>query len=218
MLDIDEEVIKNFKNTDVLLLDNISHNTVEYISPSVYSRINPNIDQNVVKKVERGITLDEITKADNIISEDLLNNQIANLESIIALLEGVLHQAKQPNASIDHILTLTQQGINKIYADVVNLPLDGGRSWSLNTKTPQEIALENLEIKEAVTELMKWKGEVTYQTARGRAALNVMDWLDANFIQTKRLTGRQLTLIPRWIFRDFDARLYQALADKLQDR
>jgi len=84
--------------------------------------------------------------------------------------------------------------------------------FSVDNRSPQEIVLSEVpHIRAAVAKLMSQKGRITYQRATGRAAINVMDWMRINFIESGVLTARELSSIPVWVFRNFDPRLYHAL-------
>lgn len=84
----------------------------------------------------------------------------------------------------------------------------------IDFRSIQDRLFDNKAIKDAVDKLMALKGVVNYQTARGRAALNVMDWINENIVAPGYLTKTELRLIPVSCFKEFDQRLYQALFDQ----
>ncbi len=89
---------------------------------------------------------------------------------------------------------------------------DAVEQLSVDNRSPQEIVLSEVpHIRAAVAKLMSLKDRITYQRATGRAAMNVMDWMRINFIESGLLTAKELSSIPVWVFRNFDPRLYHAL-------
>lgn len=82
----------------------------------------------------------------------------------------------------------------------------------IDERSAQEIVLSDIpRVQSAVSKLMRHRGLVKYQTAKGRAAMNVLDWMRVNLIETGILSARELSVIPIWVFRSFDNRLYTAL-------
>ena len=81
----------------------------------------------------------------------------------------------------------------------------------IDRRTPQEILLAVPEVRSAVDKLLSYKWKIEYQRAKWRAAVSVMTWLQVNFIDTGRLKKEELRIIPLFVFRDFDVRLYQAI-------
>lgn len=98
--------------------------------------------------------------------------------------------------------------------------IDAAAGIFIDTRPAQDRILENTIINAAVVKLMSLKGSIEYQTARGRAALNVMEWLKKNIIDAGHLTAAELRLVPLATYRDFDPRLYQAImnSDRAQPR
>jgi hypothetical protein len=92
------------------------------------------------------------------------------------------------------------------------------RLWTLDMREASEIVLEDhLGVKAAVEKLMVHKDCITYQTKRGRAAISVFEWLQVTFIDTKILTKEEISIIPRFAWRQFDYRLAQAISDFLKN-
>lgn len=91
--------------------------------------------------------------------------------------------------------------------------IDSAREDFVDLRPAQERILENLAVKAAVDKLLSLKGHIPYQTAKGRAAISARDWLRINLVESGRLTATELRLIPLNTFREFDIRLYQALAN-----
>lgn len=83
----------------------------------------------------------------------------------------------------------------------------------VDKRTAHEIILAVPEVRTAVDKLLSYKWQIEYQRVKWRAAVNVMTWLQINLIDTGRLTSEELRIIPLVAFRDFDIRLYQAIAN-----
>lgn len=91
--------------------------------------------------------------------------------------------------------------------------IDSAREDFVDLRPAQDRMLENPAIKLAVEKLLALKGKIPYQTATGRKAMNVRDWLKLNVIEAGHLSATELRMIPFATFREFDHRLYQALAN-----
>lgn len=86
-------------------------------------------------------------------------------------------------------------------------------SW-IHALTTREEKLLEPKIMESVGKLLRLKGIVTYPKELGRAAKGPYSWMQETLITPSGpLTSEELQTIPQWIFRRFDARLYQALQD-----
>lgn len=86
-------------------------------------------------------------------------------------------------------------------------------SW-IHALTAREQKLLEPKVMESVGKLLRLKGVVTYPKELGRAAKGPYSWMQETLIAPSGpLTSKELQTIPQWIFRRFDARLYQALQD-----
>ncbi len=112
---------------------------------------------------------------------------------------------------------INEQSINWIdlplLASVRSRPTENHdkEDWLIDKRTTQEILLSVPEVRSAVNKLLLYKWKIEYQRAKWRAAVSVMTWLQVNFIDAGRLKKEELRIIPLFVFRDFDVRLYQAI-------
>lgn len=84
----------------------------------------------------------------------------------------------------------------------------------IRTYTRKEDDLSDPKVEAAVEKLLSYQSEIDYQTAKGRAAKPVDEWLQTTFVDSKRMTLEELKCIPVWAYRQFNSRLYQAILDK----
>lgn len=84
-------------------------------------------------------------------------------------------------------------------------------SW-IHALTTREQKLLEPKVMEVVGKLLKMKGQVNYPKERGRAAKGPHSWMKKTLVMPSGpLTVEELELIPQWVFRRFDERLYVAL-------
>ena len=90
----------------------------------------------------------------------------------------------------------------------------------LRTYTRQEEDMSDPLVRTAVEKLRRYKDQVKYQRARGRAAIPLEKWLQVTFIDTKKLTEDELKIVPLWAYQELDPRLAMAFhnARRYQDR
>ncbi len=146
----------------------------------------------------------------------------ANISSSI-FLEKVQNFLSTSTADVDDKLNLSPRNVLMRIIQQATYELasiDAAAGIFIDTRPAQDRILENTVINAAASKLMSLKGTIEYQTARGRAALNVMEWLKKNIIDAGHLTAAELRLVPLATFRDFDPRLYQAImnSDRSQPR
>ena len=78
----------------------------------------------------------------------------------------------------------------------------------------QDTHTSDPKVKAVVEKLLQYKGTIEYQTAKGRAAKPVDEWIQATFIDSKIMTVEELKLVPLWAYRQFNPRLYNAIFNK----
>ena len=148
----------------------------------------------------------------NILEDSNINSK--KVDHLKITLTALRDEARKLGLRESQVLDLVREAIANDAKGILDSPVLEAESVVVDRRQAQDIVLDEIpHIKMAVEKLMKLKGIVSYQTARGRSALNVIDWLKLNFVATGHLTKRELESIPVWVFRSFDQRLYQALSD-----
>lgn len=84
----------------------------------------------------------------------------------------------------------------------------------IQTVSRQDTHTTDPKVKAVVEKLLSYKGKIEYQTAKGRAAKPVDEWIQSTFIDSKIMTVEELKLIPLWAYRQFNQRLYNAIFNK----
>lgn len=89
----------------------------------------------------------------------------------------------------------------------------GSVSIVINTKSAQELVLEDPRRQKVVEKLNSLAGLLDYKNPRGRGAINPVLWIQENIVNKGFLTKDEVELIPLFAWRPVLPKLHQALAD-----
>lgn len=84
----------------------------------------------------------------------------------------------------------------------------------IQTVSRQDTSTSDPKVKAVVEKLLSYKDKIEYQTAKGRAAKPVDEWIQSTFIDSEIMTVEELKLVPLWAYRQFNHRLYNAIFNK----
>jgi hypothetical protein len=87
------------------------------------------------------------------------------------------------------------------------------REIVFNTASYKDVALTNPQIKRAYDKFMAYADKTPYTVQRGGVTKSVVEWLKENFVAKGRLSPRELSVIPVWMFGDYDGKLGRAIHD-----